>query len=105
MKVVINRCWGDFGLSEKAIDLYYKLSKESDKSKKDLLFYIKPSCLESFLERNDPILIKVVEELGSEVASGPFSELKVVEIPDDVEWEIFNNDGKEVIREVAREWY
>lgn len=55
------------------------------------------------IERNDPFLIKVIEELG-ESASGKHSELKIVEIPDDVKWEIEEYDGLEKIRECSRVW-
>jgi hypothetical protein len=45
----------------------------------------------------------VVEALGDS-ASGDFAALKVVEIPDDVEWEIHDYDGKESVRERHRSW-
>jgi hypothetical protein len=55
------------------------------------------------LERTDPILIQVVEELGEE-SYGPCAELEIVEIPDDVEWEIDEYDGYESIHEKHRSW-
>lgn len=55
------------------------------------------------IERNDPLLVQVVETLGRE-ANGFAAELKVVEIPDDVVWEITEYDGIETVREVARSW-
>lgn len=55
------------------------------------------------LERTDPILIQVVEELGKE-ADGPCAELEIVEIPDDVDWEIDEYDGWESIHEKHRSW-
>ena len=55
------------------------------------------------LERDDPVLIRVVEEMGGE-ANGRFSELEIVEIPDDVEWQIDDYDGYESIHEVHRSW-
>lgn len=55
------------------------------------------------LERNDPILIKVVEEMGKE-AFGAYAELEIVKIPDDVVWEIDDYDGYETIHEVHRSW-
>jgi hypothetical protein len=56
------------------------------------------------IERNDPVLVQVVEELG-DAASGKYSHLTVVEIPDDVKWEIEEYDGKEWVAEVHRTWY
>lgn len=54
--------------------------------------------------RTDPDLIKVIEELGSEKASGACAKIKIVEIPDDVAWEIDDYDGIESIHEVHRSW-
>ena len=54
--------------------------------------------------RNDSVLVEVVETLGDK-ASGKYSELKVVEIPDDVtDWRIEEYDGWEHIAE-GRTWY
>jgi hypothetical protein len=55
------------------------------------------------LERDDPILIRVIEEMGEE-ADGKFAKLEIVEIPDDVEWQIDDYDGYESIHEVHRSW-
>lgn len=56
------------------------------------------------IDRNDPILVRVVDELG-ERANNVFSELKIVEIPDDVIWEIDEDEsGPEKVREVSRVW-
>ena len=58
-------------------------------------------------DRTDPDLIKVVEELGGEHrkgASGRFAKLKIVEIPDGLDWEIDDDDGWETIREKAKKW-
>lgn len=44
--------------------------------------------------RDDPILVRVVEELG-ETANGKYADLKIVEIPDDVKWQIEEYDGIE----------
>lgn len=55
------------------------------------------------IERNDPILIQVIEELG-EQANGRFSEIKIVDIPDDVKWQIDDYDGQESIHEIHRSW-
>ncbi len=55
------------------------------------------------LARDDPILVQVVRELGTE-ASGRHAELKVVEIPADVEWTIEEYDGLEWVAEKHRTW-
>jgi hypothetical protein len=53
--------------------------------------------------RADPLLVQVVEELGEE-AGGRFASLKIVEIPDDVEWEVEEYDGDEWVSEKRRTW-
>lgn len=54
-------------------------------------------------DRTDPLLIQVVEELGAE-ANGRCASLKIVEIPDDVKWQIEEYDGIEWIAEEHRTW-
>lgn len=56
------------------------------------------------IERNDPDLIRVIETLGEDKASGNLSRVKVVEIPDDVAYEINDYDGIESVHEVHRSW-
>lgn len=90
MKVVINTCYGGFGLSKQALKLY-----EERTGKKDVY------CWD--IKRNDPILIQVIEELGLKAAGG-FAELKILEIPDEVNYVIEEYDGWEHIAEVHRTW-
>jgi len=54
-------------------------------------------------DRTDPKLIQVVEELG-ESASGEHAKLKVIEIPDGIEWEIIDDLGYETVHEKHRWW-
>lgn len=95
MKIVINTCFGGFGLSEEA---YKELGLVWDKFGYAFRY-------DSFEDgsRTDPRLVAVVEKLGTK-ASGPYSNLKVVEIPDGIEYEIDNYDGKETIHEKHRHW-
>ena len=53
--------------------------------------------------RDDPFLVQAVEEIG-ELANGHFARLKIVEIPDDVEWYIEEYDGLEWVAERHRTW-
>lgn len=55
-------------------------------------------------QRDNPFLIQAIEELGDK-ANGPHAKIKIVEIPDDVEYEIDEYDGIEHIAEVHRRWY
>ena len=91
MKIVINKCYGGFGLSKEAEKLYVQKKNISGPLRGDIL-------------RNDSVLVEVVETLGDK-ASGKYSKLKVVEIPDDVtDWRIEEYDGWEHIAE-GRKWY
>jgi len=102
MKVVINACHGGFGLSKEAQDLYAKLKGiELGEYNKSYFFYDNLSVHD--IPRDDPALIQVVEQLGGEAANR-FSELKIVEIPDDVEWTIAEYDGLEWVAEAHRTW-
>ena len=89
MKVVINRCYGGFGLSDEALSIYH-IETNSDTHPYEIF-------------RGDPVLVRIVEEMGSGSWSR-FSELKVVEIPDGVEWTVQEHDGMEWIAEVHRTW-
>jgi hypothetical protein len=92
-KVVINTCFGGFGLSELALVTIAerKRVKVADFSVYDL-------------DRDDYDLVTVVEGLGAK-ANGSHAKLKVVEIPADVQWIIEEYDGVEHIAEVHRTWY
>ena len=114
MKIVINKCYGGFSLSDAAIMLYGKkaginIIKDEKNSSSFISHYyideIKDGNYFSdhLIERTDPILIEVVEELG-EVADGRCAKLKVLEIPDGVKWQIQEYDGIEWIAEQHRTW-
>ena len=140
MKIAINKCYGGFSLSDKAIEMImkrkglkcyrYKQTKFCYSDGVDEYTRIDDNELEpnSFmnystidlgktignipdenywyyrdLERTDEDLISVIEELGNE-ASGEYGSVKVIEIPDDVDWEIDDYDGIEAIHEKHRVW-
>lgn len=55
---------------------------------------------ENFYEgREDKILIEVIEELGEKKASGQLAKIKIVEIPDNMDYVIDDYDGMESIHE------
>ena len=54
-------------------------------------------------KREDPIFIEVVEKLG-EKANTRFSDLKIVEIPDDLDYVIDDYDGVETLHQKVQEW-
>jgi hypothetical protein len=90
--IVINDCYGGFGLSERAILEYKKLAGITD-----------PSFYDRDIPRDDPYLLKIVRELGMS-ANGPHSNLKIVEVPGDVKWIVQDYDGAEWIAEEHRTW-
>ena len=91
-KIVINRCHGGFGLSTEAESKYKELAGITDP-----IFYSRS------IPRDDAHLIAVVELMGSEV-DNKYSEQKIVEIPDDVNWYVEEYDGKEWVAERHRTW-
>lgn len=90
--VVINDCYGGFGLSERAFQEYKKLAGISD-----------PEFYDRDIPRDDPYLIKIIKTLGMS-SNGPHANLKIVEIPGDVEWLIQEYDGAEWVAEKHRTW-
>lgn len=142
MKVVINVCFGGFGLSDAGVMRYLELAGKKvwpettgkfsaltgptywlvppgpDRAKdstddwhkwsqeeriahnrkwKEQVFYPRD------LKRDDPLLVRVVEELG-DAANGKCASLKAVEIPDGTDYEISEYDGNEHIAEKHRTW-
>lgn len=143
MKIVINSCYGGFGLSPCVLKLYYeKLNKPcyflkrkynstvlnvdaststyepvlaEELDKKDYWFassipngtredlfgnYI--SC--RGVDRADPLLIEAIEEIGIENAGQRHSKLKIIEIPDWIEYTVEEYDGMEHVAEKHRTW-
>jgi len=107
MKVVINTDFGGFGLSDEAIQLYSDLSKANLVKGDHKMYYYDGDEERPFMEwempRDDEFLVQVVEKLGED-ANGLYSDLKVVEIPDDVNWYIEEFDGREHVAERHRTW-
>jgi hypothetical protein len=52
-------------------------------------------------------LIRVIEQLGTEraAAQGRGHKLKIIDIPEGVEWEIRDKDGIEIVVEKHRSWF
>lgn len=141
MKLVINNCYGGFGLSPKGLKRYLELKgkqayfyiqskyyhedggiefKRIDNIEyfNDLFFscttcdqgekimgYPKDAFEKYNIQRNDPDLVQVVEEMGKE-ASGKCANLVVVEIENGRWYKINDYDGYESIeyRDIDNEW-
>ena len=135
MKIVINKCYGGFGLSDAAYERLAEwgvpIRRYDDKNDRanngEVIFdrELTPPEADSFSalyhkykphalggrywdlwtsnSRNHALVVRVVEELG-EGASGQYAKLKIVEIPDGIEWSIDEYDGMEHIAEIHRTW-
>lgn len=90
--IVINTCHGGFGLSDDAATLYKDMAGITDTDWHD-----------REVARDDPYLVKVVQDLKEE-SYGRYAELKIVEVPADVEWTIDEYDGMEWVAEKHRTW-
>ncbi len=113
MKIVINSDYGGFSLSDEAILEYGKrkglnLVKDENTSWRMSIFYKESVAKENYFDereipRNDVDLIAAIEALGAS-ANGFCASLKIVEIPEDVDWCIEENDGLEWVAEKHRTW-
>lgn len=143
-KIVINSCYGGFGLSHEAMMKYAELSglklypftegrekkgkewsaatgkykdytnEDSKDNPYDLIYYstspLKNGMYDNDswfsdrdIKRDDVNLVKVVKEL-KEKANGSCADLKIVEIPNDIDWIISEYDGIETIEENHKSW-
>lgn len=147
-KVVVNKCYGGFGLSdaayERLIELGIPLRKYIQQKRGEDGRYLPEPQNEGFIifdrdlededttplgraltdarkrksksifgnryweswtrdieNRSHPLVVQVVEELGA-AASDELAKLKVVEVPEGVEWELDEYDGIESVREKSR---
>jgi len=128
MKIVINGCFGGFGLSTEAMKMYAERKGlkhvkstphfQGDKGY-DLLTpnHNLPDVItdkqwndpknnihsDRDIPRTDSDLIAVVEKLKTK-ANGWVANLSVVEIPDGISYEITDYDGVETVEETHRSW-
>jgi hypothetical protein len=103
MKLLINVCYGGYGISDEAFELWAK-KKNIELTKKtleygDYGYYVDGDTIisENDIDRDDPTIIEVFEELGSERTSGRHGQLKLVELPDGCQYDITEFDGWESI--------
>lgn len=113
-KVVINRCFGGFGLSHEAILRYAQIKRmnliveATESSIVPYNYFVDKVSVDTFfwdrdIARDDPVLVQVVEELGKDACSR-FADLRIVEIPYEVKWHIAEYDGLEHVAEDHRTW-
>jgi hypothetical protein len=117
MKIAVNKCYGGFDMSEA---LFEKLIEKGvphftnwgDIPKGNAPYVMEEgndifrfsSNLGDYEHRTNPILISAIEEVGIENASGSLGNIKIIEIPDGIDWEIDDYDGIETVREKHRSW-
>ncbi len=102
MKVLINSCYGGFGYSAKALSMY--LDAKGMKYTGEIVDNYSRVTLENDrefgsyeIDRDDPTIIRIFEEIGSEECSGDHSNLTCVEIPDGCKYQVSEYDGYESI--------
>ena len=83
MKVVINVCYGGWGLSEAAQTILIETLGEDGFNE---------------MERHSPVLVSLVKQMG-ESANSDYAKLAVVEVADGLDYDIEEYDGYESIRE------
>jgi hypothetical protein len=117
-RIVINTSCGDgsyggFSLSHKAFMRLRELQQREALQEPDLGAYWpqaatprEPSLNRCgiLIPRDDEKLVQVVAELGAE-ANGHCAELKIVEVPTDVQWQLERVGGVEHISEAHRTWH
>lgn len=97
-EIVLNKCYGGYGLTNTVKDLYKKATMD----------VVRPENWDvEYVRRDDPILLRIIKEVGLKESSDRFAELKIIEIPDDVPedgWVIQDYDGQEWVAEKHRTW-
>lgn len=98
-KIVINRGYGGFSLSDQVKNLYMLATKDVPR--------FKGWYFDQDVSREDPILIEIIERVGLEHSRGNFATLKIIELPADLlpdNYEIHDYDGIEWVAEKHRMW-
>ena len=108
-KVVINTCWGGFGLSDAAHRRLGSVYVEADDTEFGFGYW-NTTPWDEGLDRDTlefralPALVDVVELLCDE-ANGSSARLRIVDVPDDARQPyITDYDGRETVRESHRVW-
>lgn len=114
-KIVYNNCYGGFGLSKVAMLRYAELKGitvyPQQVSSACTVYWTEPvtdgvdpnrrnSLHHSSISRIDPVLVQVIEELGSSVASDNYAELTICDLPVGTRYRIDEYDGNESIRTI-----
>ena len=117
-KIVVNGCFGGFGLSDTAVRRYAEIAGITLYEHTDEFEFVSWSTvpreeyermtLDDFvaanethfsvydLSRTDPVLVQVVEELG-DAANDLYANLYIVEVPAGTQYRIDEYDGRESV--------
>jgi hypothetical protein len=88
-KIVYNACYGGFGLSDEAMMRYCEIKGITEET-------IYGGIYDGDIERTDPVLVQVVEELGDK-ASGEYAKLRIAELSAGTLYRIDEYDGFEQV--------
>lgn len=95
MKIVINRCFGGFGVSKAFIEKWNALYPDAADTKGYGFMFDTPTF------RTSPAVIELIEQMGED-AYGDYAELRVVELPDNMtDYRLMEYDGAETILAVV----
>jgi len=123
VKIVVNRCYGGFGLSDAACEWLMKnrgytlgngkitedwetfniVTYDGFMSTYAILSTPDEVSSDDNKFRTHPDVIAVVEALGKG-ANGSCAGLEIIEIPDGINWHIDEYDGVETVHEAHRSW-
>jgi hypothetical protein len=98
-KIVYNACFGGFGLSDAAMKRYAELKGWTYYENQGLGYFAdegRQRVNRRDVDRADPVLAQVVEELGDE-ANTRFSDLRIRELPAGTKYRIDEYDGNESV--------
>ena len=103
-QILINTCYGGFGVSNEAIELWFSKKglpmRIETTEYGDKIYYHGDDMIWSWsMDRDDPTLIEIFNEIGSERTSGNYADLVLVELPEFCQYRMGEYDGKEWIEE------
>ncbi len=118
-QIVVNRCFGGFGLSDEALDMLveehgYTTTTYEDGEYADpdadiidddtrVMYHYSLIDTRKASTRTRSELVEVVHQLGED-ANGQHANLEVVELPAAKEWVVTEYDGVETVREKHRKY-
>jgi hypothetical protein len=88
MMVVVNKCYGGFSLSEKALEKLRRVTQIKPVTTSNLQFYY-------YFNRHDENLVSLLKEDGTDEVSGESARLFLEEWPDGIPYKVHEYDGQE----------